>query len=167
MFPLLHPLSPHRPFVPPFDLLFILLVICPPSFPLHPSESARLSTPPSILFSMSLMIPASVSASRLSALKLSRRRSVAGRNPVLRGNYLLHRFLKRTPAHIAGFNCTHADVHAELRLARLCADVGVCLPVASLQKAASFTSPPPLLGDICCSFQGWSDPPHLPIESAS
>lgn len=95
------------PFLPLFDPSFLLFVTFAPRFPvswshppflsffLSPSPSLPPSTHP-----LSPVIPGSVSASRLSALKLSQRRPVAGRNPALRGNYLPHGLQQHTQTHI-------------------------------------------------------------------
>lgn len=121
----LHLLSPPHPFCSclPFDLSsFFSPVIFPPVSPFHRSDPPLLLfffPPPSLspsLCSLSPMIPGSVSASRLSALKLSQRRSVAGRNPVLRGNYLPHRLLQHTQSFTVQFNLPipHANGTHEL-----------------------------------------------------
>lgn len=88
---------------------------------LGPTAASIFFLPPSLspsLCSLSPMIPGSVSASRLSALKLSQRRLVAGRNPVLRGNYLPHRLPQHTQAFtvqlnlpILHANSTHELIH--------------------------------------------------------
>ena len=109
--------------LPPFDLPFLLFVISPPSFPIHHSHPPVLfslspspSLPPS-LCPLSPVIPGSVSASRLSALKLSQRRSVTGRNPALRGNYLPHRLQWHinTGWYCIPQTCTHVYTHTHAR----------------------------------------------------
>lgn len=69
------------------------------------------------------MIPGSVSASRLSALKLSQRRSVAGRNPVLRGNYLPHRLLQHTQSFTLQLNLPILHANGTHELIRCCFSV--------------------------------------------
>lgn len=42
-----------------------------------------------------------------------------------------------------------------------------CTFPCNCMRPVSSASPLPLLNDICCSFEGWPDPPHLPIEPPS
>lgn len=91
--------------LPSFDLSLSSLHSALPSFlsviQIHPflfsPPPCRPSLHPS-LRSMPPVISGSVSGSRLSPLKLSPRRPVSGRNPVLRGNYPPHVLLQHTQA---------------------------------------------------------------------
>lgn len=93
-------------FLPPFNPHLLLLLIFHSYFPFRSFMPTCASPSPCLhpslhLFApLSPVIPGSVSASRLSALKLSQRRSVAGRNPTLRGNYLPHGLRQHTQTHI-------------------------------------------------------------------
>lgn len=116
-------LPPSRSFTPTCAFL-----------PLSPS----LFPPPS-LCPLSPVIPGSVSASGLSALKLSQRRSVAGRNPALRGNYLPHGLQQHTWTHIhTGCYSIPADLYRHTDISSIAGKVSELNPMVCTVSVQTF-----------------------------
>lgn len=146
-------LSSHHLFIP-FELWFSSSVICP-IIQSHPCSSPSLPSfiPPSISCFLSWLIPGSVSARRLSALKLSQRRFIAKRNPSLRGNYLPHRLQQHGHRDIF---CTwtralvyDTTVHTNLHMQLLRVHINAAFTCMMMFVFAMWSD---MLRDIICLF---------------
>lgn len=128
-----------------------------------PLSLLSISILPSIFYPFSLVFLGSVAGSRVSTLKHSQHRPMAGRNPRLRGNYLPHSFQQHTKRHtilyilIYPFSCS-SFVKPQTCMYFISQNFESC----NLYHFLPFVK-----WHFFCYFEGWPDPLHLPIEPMS